>query len=223
MNRYARIASVLIIVSATCMSQTYRESLSRMHASVQALQSYQCMFVSFSRGPEKTDNVTFRYYYKQPGKVRMTAQTGKHEGTILLYTGSGDVRVKPGHGIFSWFSYSFNPSHRYVCDARGNGVHQSSWGYYIDEHIKMQSQTKSVLVGVEQIQGRKALKYDLTSFDPAQTRSIAHEELWIDAQLFLPIQYKQFDSTGTLIQSGLYLECVLGPDLNDTLFTEFSL
>jgi outer membrane lipoprotein-sorting protein len=222
LTKYLTIVIVLLLSScASATAQSYDEALAKMQARVQALRTYRCVFTSFSRGPEKTDNATFNYYFKKPGWVRMEALTGKNEGTVLLYTG-GDVRVKPGHGIFSWFSYSFNPAHKYVCDARGNGVHQSNWGYYIEEHIHMKPLTRGRLQGVETIGGRKALKYELTSTNPVKTRSIASEQLWIDAGQFLLIQYKQFDTTGTLIQSGLYRDCAIDPELNDSLFTEFS-
>lgn len=192
-----------------------------MQERTRALRTYTCRFTSFSRGPEKTDQATFSYYFKKPNWVRMEALSGKNEGSILLYSGK-DVRVKPGHGILSWFSYSFAPTHKYVCDARGNGVLQSSWGYYINEHLEMKHLTRSAFQSVETLDGRKALHFLLTSDDPQKTKSIAREDLWIDAREFLLIQYKQYDTTGTMIQSGFYQDCVIDSELNDRLFTEFS-
>ncbi len=151
----------------------------------------------------------------------MEALTGKYEGTVLLYAGT-DVRVKLGHGILSWFTFTYEPSHRYVCDVRGNGVHQSSWVYYIDEHLLMKPLTKARFAGVETAGGRNALKFELASIDPARTRSIASEQIWVDAQQFVLLQYKQFDASGTLIQSGTYRDIVIDNEVNDSLFTEMA-
>jgi outer membrane lipoprotein-sorting protein len=215
------IAAILLMAWASSMAQSYDEALAKMRDTEHAIRTYRCTFVSFARGPERIDNTTFKYYFKNPGWVRMEALTGKIEGTVLLYTG-GDVRVKPGHGVFSFFSYSFSPAHKWVCDARGNGLPQSSWGYYIDQHMLMKPLTRSKFMGFDTVGAKRALRYELASTDPAQTRSIAAEQLWIDAQTFLLLQYRQFDSNGTLIQSGLYQDCVLDSDLPDSLFTEFS-
>jgi len=202
------------------MAQRYDDALAAMQSRAQTLRTYTCRFISFAHGAEKDQDVTYRYYFKKPSSVRMEVQTGKYEGTVLLYTGS-DVRVKPGHGIFSWFSFTFAPTHRYVCDVRGNGLHQSSWLWYITEHARMQRQTRSSFAGFTEIGGRKALKFDLASTDPAKTNSVAREELWIDAQYSVPLQYKQYDAGGMLIQSGRYEEVVIDCEIPDSLFTEF--
>jgi outer membrane lipoprotein-sorting protein len=211
----------LLVCAAASPAQTYEASLLKIQARVQSLQTYSCTFTSFSRGAEKTDEAVFQYYFKKPGSVRMKALSGNHEGTVLLYTGS-DVRVKPGHGIFSLFSFSFAPTHKYVCDARGNGVHQSSWVYYIEEHLLMRQWTRSRFKGIETIGGRRALAYELTSVDPEKTRSIAVEQVWIDADRDVLLQYKEFDKTGTLVQSGLYENIAIASALNDSLFTQFA-
>lgn len=221
LHRIAQLAVLLTFCAGVSPAQSYDDALARMRARAQTLRTYRCTFTSFARGPAKTDNVSYKYYFKKPNWVRMEVQTGKYEGTVLLYTG-GDVRIKPGHGVLSYFSYSFAPDHKYVCDPRGNGVHQSSWGYYIDEHAAMKALTRSAFTGYETIGGRKALRFELASADPEKTRSIAVEQLWIDAEHFVPLQYKQFDRNGTLLQSGFYQDIVLDCALSDSLFTETS-
>lgn len=221
LNNLSFLAVCLFLVVTPSRGQSYDEALVKMQARSRALRAYSCTFVSYACAAEKKQDVTYNYYFKKPGSVRMEAVTGKYEGTVLLYTG-GEVRVKLGHGILSWFTFSYEPSHRYVCDARGNGIHQSSWLYFIDEHLRMRPSTRARYAGSEVIGGTKVLRYDLSSIDPAKTRSIASEQIWIDARDFVLVQYKQFDASGTLVQSGRYQDIVIDPDLGDTLFTELS-
>lgn len=221
MGRAIFAAACVILFGTSCLAQSYDEALSNMRSKSESLRSYHCTFISFSRGKEKTDQVTFDYYFKKPSSIRMEARAGSIEGTVLLYRGS-EVRAKPGHGVFSWFSFSFQPESKRVCDARGHTVPQSSWGWYIDEHLRMKALTRSQYEGVETIDGKKALKFELTSADPSKTESIAKEQIWIDAGQWVLLQYKQYDASGTLIQSGIYQNIQIDTELKDSLFTEFS-
>jgi len=212
---------LLFFIFASSLGQSYEESLLRIQSRYQTLQNYQCTFISYACNVEKSEEITYRYFFKKPGSVRMEVRTGSYEGAVLLYAGS-NVRVKIGHGILSWFSFSFDPANKIVCDLRGNGLHQSDWGWYIEQHVHMMPLTLSRFIGIDTIEGKRSLKYELVSKDPGQTRSIVTEQLWIDAQQDILLQYKQYDNTGKLIQSGLYQDIVFDVGMNDNLFTEFS-
>lgn len=221
MGKPVHIAWLLICAAAAAHGQSYEEALAKMQSREQALRTYTCLFTSFARGPEKSEEVVYTYFFKKPSSVRMETRSGKYEGTVLLYTG-GDVRVRPGHGIFSWFTFSFEPTHKYIVDPRGNGVHQSTWRWYIDQHILLLPLTRSRQMGVDTVNERRALMYELTSEDPEKSRSVATERVWIDAQDFVLLRYEQYDRDGVLLQSGSYHDIVLDSELNDTLFTEIS-
>lgn len=214
----------LIFCICTCSEisrgQSYDESLRRMQASFEALRNYRCTFVSFAADSDKSEEVTYGYFYKKPSSVRMEVQSGRFEGTVLLYTGT-DVRLKLGYGILSWFSFAFERTDKIVCDLRGNGVHQSDWGWFIQQHIHMLPMTKSELCGVDTIDGRRALQYELHSQQPEQTHSIASEHIWIDDQRGWLLRYKQYDRAGKLIQAGYYSDIVVDGGFSDSLFTQF--
>ncbi len=187
---------------------------------MESVNDYRCTFVSFASDSEKSEQVAYGYYFKKPASVRMEVRTGDYEGTVLLYRGT-DVRVKLGHGILSWFSFSFDRTSRIVRDLRGNGIHESDWGWFVEQHLQMLPLTGNTYVGIDTINGRPTVSYKLTSVDPEKTRWVAVEYVWIDREDNTLVQYKQYDRSGRLIQSGLYQDVVLNPNLDDSVFTEF--
>lgn len=221
MSRTNSIVWLLVCAVAVACGQSYEEALRKMQSREQALRTYTCLFTSFARGPDKSEEVVYAYFFKKPGSVRMERRSGKYEGTVLLYSGE-NVRVRLGHGMFSWFTFSVDPTHKYIVDPRGNGVPQSTWRWFIDQHILMLPLTRSSRAEADTVDERRALKYELTSADPEKTLSVAGERLWIDAQDFILLRYEQYDRDGVLVQSGSYREIVLDSELNDTLFTEIS-
>lgn len=191
-----------------------------MKSKFDSIKDYSCIFESFSGNGEKSANVNFRYYYTKPGLVRMEILDGKYSGTILLYK-DNSVRVKPGIFFLGLFSFTYPPDHRYVCDYRGNGLHNSDWGYFIKEHIKLISLTESSLKGEETMNGRKVLMYELLSKDPSKSRSVAKEQIWIDKEQNLLIRYRQYNASGSLIQAGNYKDIKINTGISSTVFTDF--
>ena len=209
-----------IVLTQFSFGQSYEESLRQIQAKFHTIDNVSCTFVSFARLDDRSEEIIYKYYFRKPASVRMEIQNGKYEGTILLYTG-GDVRLKLGHGILSWFSFSFDRSNKIVCDLRGNGIHQSDWGWFIEQHLQMISLTVSSLKGMDIINGRQTLHYELLSEHPEQTKSISKEDIWIDNREYILIQYKQYNQNGIVIQSGVYKDIILNTNMSDTLFSEF--
>ncbi len=220
LTRVLFLLSLMSYCAGELHGQTYDESLRRMQARFEALRDYRCTFVSFAADSTRSEEITYSYYYKKPNSIRMEVQTGRFKGTVLLYTGT-EVRLKLGSGIFSWFSFSFDRTDKIVCDVRGNGIHQSDWGWYIQQHIQMLPLTKAAICEADSIDGRRALKCELHSVNPDQSKSIATEQLWIDDQDGWLLRYKQYDRAGKLIQAGYYTNIAVDCDPTDSLFTEF--
>lgn len=198
----------------------YQTRLMELKSKFDSIKDYNCLFESFSSNEEKSEAVTFRYFYKKPKSVRMEIIEGSYSGTILLYEGK-NVRVKPGVFLIGWFTFNYSPDHKYVCDYRGNGLHNSDWGYFIQEHINLLELTTAKLTGEETLDGRKVLVYELLSKDPSKSRDIAKEKIWIDKDQNLLIRYRQYDSSGRLIQSGYYKDIKIDSGINNSVFTNF--
>ncbi|MGE5621193.1 MAG: LolA family protein [archaeon] len=199
----------------------YEKRLMRLKARFEAIKDYSCIFESYSNNGEKSASVNFRYFFRKPKSVRMEILKGKYSGTVLLMNNDNNVRVKPGIFILGLFTFNYPPEHRYVCDYRGNGLHNSDWGYFIDEHIKLLHLTTIVSAGEETLDGRKVILYELRSMDPPKSRSVAKEQIWIDKEQDLLIKYRQYDASGALIQAGFYKDIKINTGLSRSVFTDF--
>jgi outer membrane lipoprotein-sorting protein len=220
LSRFYVLAAFCALLQVHFFQRGYEESLEKAQSKFRSIHNYHCTFVSFSSEEDKKEEITYGYYYCKPCSVRLEVRTGPYEGTVLLYTG-GTVRLKVGYGILSWFSFSFDQTDKIVCDLRGNGIHQSDWGWYIEQHLQFMPQTRSSFAGIDTINDRQTYKYELVSKDPNETRSVATEYMWVDIQEDVILRYEQYDSTGKLIQSGLYKDIVIDSVMSDSLFVEF--
>lgn len=207
--------------SAFCNENDYQARLMKMKSKFDSIKDYSCIFEAFSSNGEKSASVTFKYFFRKPKSVRMEILKGKYSGTTLLLQKDNTVRVKPGIFIIGLFTFTYPADHPYVCDYRGNGLYNSDWGYFIQEHIKLLDLTTVRLAGEEDLDGRKVLVYELVSKDPSKSRSVAKETIWIDKDQDLLIKYRQYDSSGQLIQSGYYKNIKINSGLKASIFTDF--
>ncbi|MGE5430486.1 MAG: LolA family protein [Syntrophomonadaceae bacterium] len=221
LHTFILLVCILFGNSAFCNDDDYQARLMKMKSKFESIKDYSCIFESYSANGEKSASVTFKYYFQKPKLVRMEIIKGKYSGTTLLLQKDNTVRVKLGIFIVGLFTFTYPAEHRYVCDYRGNGLHNSDWGYFIQEHIKLLDLTTVRLTGEETLDGRKVLVYELISKDPARSRSVAKENIWIDKDQDLLIKYRQYDSSGVLIQSGYYKNIKINSGLNTSVFTDF--
>jgi outer membrane lipoprotein-sorting protein len=198
----------------------YKDILLKMKERFERIETYRCVFESFTAKGEKTKKVVSRYFFKAPKMVRMEIREGKYKGAVMLYK-PHKVRLKLGKGILSLISFSFKPGHDWVTDLRDYGLHQSDWGWYINRHIQMLKYSRGRFAGQEAAAGRKTDKYIIISKEPDHTSGVAKEMLWIDKKECIPVKYVQYNSVGKIIMSSLYKEIELNVDLEDRLFTKF--
>ena len=215
--------SIFVLLIPTWAQQTennYKNILVKMKKNFEKIETYQCLFESYTAKGEKTEKVTYMYFFKSPKMVRMEIREGKYKGTVLLYK-PHKVRLKLGRGILSLFSFSFKPEHKWVTDLRNHGLHQSDWGWYIDQHIQTLELAESMFSGKEFVAGRNTIKYTIISKDSQKTKSIAKEILWIDNKEFIPVKYVQYNSAGKIIMSSLYKDIELNVHVENKLFKKF--
>lgn len=208
---------MLVPVWAKQSDNNYEDILIKMKERFEQIETYQCLFEAFTAKGEKTKVVISRYFFKKPKMVRMEILKGKHKGTVLLYK-PHKVRLKLGKGILSLFSFTLEPEDKRLIDLRGHGLHQSDWGWYIDQHIPLLELTDSTFSGEETVDGRNTLVYMLSSKDPEKTKFITKETLWVDKEEFIPVKYVQYDSEGIIIQSSRHRDIEINIDLKDDLF-----
>jgi outer membrane lipoprotein-sorting protein len=220
---YVFIAMLLVITGLAVAEETdYGKLFQKMQKQVDKIDDYQCTFESFSANDVKTKSITYKYYFKKPKSVRMEIQTGEQKGVVLVYTlTQNKVKVRLNNPALAMIPVILDPTNKDVCDLRGYGLHQSDWGWYIDQHLKNMKLFNGKITGEEVVNGRKTIVCELVSRNPGETSSIAKEKVWIDKELTVPLKYLQYDSTGKLILSSMFSNIQLNRQLKNKLFTEF--
>lgn len=211
---------LLVPASSQDSDNNYEDILIKMKERFEQIETYQCLFEAFTAKEGKTKVVISRYFFKKPKMVRMEILKGKNKGTVLLYK-PHRVRLKLGKGILSLFSFTLEPEDKRLIDLRGHGLHQSDWGWYIDQHIQLLELTDSTFSGEETVDGRNTFVYMLFSKDPEKTKFITKETLWVDKEEFIPVKYLQYDSDGIIMQSSRHRYIEINIDLKDKLFEKF--
>ena len=159
----------------------------------------------------------------------MEVLEGPNPGSILIYNRQVEpeqVRVIAGSRVAAFFQRmlygEFVPlNNEWILDLRGNGIHESDWLNFIDEHEKYLRIGSSRFLREEIFDGRKTYVYKLVSNAPDQTMFIKEEDVWIDSQTFFPVKFYQYDSEGRLARKTIITELRFNIGLNERIFTEF--
>jgi outer membrane lipoprotein-sorting protein len=221
----AIVRAVLILLifplppAAAEETDTYPVALHRMKERFDALNDYQCSFDSFVTDARRTQKWTYRYFFKKPDLIRMEIVAGDNKGAILIVR-DGKVRAKPA-GLLSILTLTLKPDDPKVIDVRKNRPDQTSWDYYLDQHLLTLDRAVVLSSGRETLDGRSVLVYEIASRDPARTQGIAREKLWVAVPDDLPVRYEMFDAAGRLVLMAHFKDILLDQNLPDSLFKDF--
>lgn len=203
--------------------------LKEMRNRIEQINDYQCRFRTFSTDGTKSREVLLAYYYRNPSQIRMEVLEGPNPGSILIYNRQvqpEQVRVIAGNKFTAFmqrmFYGEFFPlTNKWVLDLRGNGIHESDWTNFIDEHEKYLKIGSSRFIGEESLNGRKTYVFKLVSNNPDETMSIKEEDVWVDAQHYFPVQFFQYDTQGRIARRTTITELQFNTGLDERLFIEF--
>jgi len=219
-NRAALLLLIFSLLPATAgETDPYSVTLNRMKARFEALEDYTCSFDSFVADGRRSQRSTFRYFFKKPDLIRMEIISGDNKGAILIVR-DGKVRAKPA-GLLSILILTLKPDDPRVIDVRKNRPDQSSWGYYLDQHLLTLDQAEVFSSGQDTLDGRSVLVYEIASREPARTQGIAREKLWVAVPDDLPVRYEMFDTSGRLVLMAHFKDIHLDQNLPDSLFMDF--
>jgi outer membrane lipoprotein-sorting protein len=200
-------------------AEPFESTLKRMKKRFDALQDYLCLFESSVTDGHRTQDFVYRYFFKKPNLVRVEVVSGENAGATLIVQGE-KVRAKPA-GLLSLLTFTFRPDHPRVTDIRKNRLDQTPWGYFIEQHLQSLDHLTVLSSRRDSQDGREVLVFDLSSRDPAQTRGISRETIWVSYREALLLRYEMFDGQGRPVQTARYTDIVLDPGLPDSLFTDF--
>lgn len=218
---------IIFTHAVLCQEEPFDKTLKSMQRKFQTLTDYHCIYKYYTARDEKSYDITFSYFFKKPKMIRMEIMAGIYPGTIMLYNPEAvrdKVRVQVGNPALAVlqkiFFGEYFELHRMV-DLRGKGVHESDWGTFIGNHLKLLHLVKSKFMGEEKVNGKTTLFYRLTSDNPAKTMSIKIEDVWIDKRTYFPVKYIHYDTLGQVIRRSVYNDLEFNAGLHGDIFKKF--
>ena len=219
----------VLLPPATAGADFYTSTLPLMKDRFESISDYRCLYHTYSAANGKSTNVSFRYFFQKPKRIRMETVTGKYPGTVLLYNAQhkpDKVKVRVGNPVIAVMHKAiygdyFHHRDKKVTDLGGFGVLESDWGWFIDIHLEMARFGRTEVKREVVVDGRPALYYRLVSSQPEKTLSVATEELWIDKATYAPMKFIEYDRHGTVIRKVEYEEMAVNVGLQGELFTRF--
>ncbi|MBU0728940.1 MAG: outer membrane lipoprotein-sorting protein [Proteobacteria bacterium] len=194
-----------------CADYSFGNILDIMRQRHESIRDYQCIYHSYTARGSKIRDQKFKYYFKKQKLIRMELLTGMYGGAVLIHNPEkhpGKIRVQAGNPLVlmlqkTFLGEYFDLDSEWVTDLRGNGIHESDWGWYIEIHRRLLSSGSGRYVGEKQLNGVSVLFYELFSEDPEKTFSVKREEVWIDPVSYFPVKYIQYDKDGVIIRQAI--------------------
>lgn len=223
----------VVVILLFCVSplvsaedKSFEKTLHIMKQRFEDVEDYQCIYQVYTARDGESRDQTFAYYFKKKKCIRMTLLTGRCSGSVLIYhegKHKEKVRVRAGNPLMLMMQKLFlgeylNLDSRWVTDLRGNGVHESDWGWFIEEHQRLLSFGSGSYGGEIMVDGRLALYYELISSDPDKTLSVKKEELWVDVESYFPVRYIQYGKQGEIVRKALFRDLRFNSGIRDKWF-----
>ena len=187
--------------------------LAQAEAAFKELTTYTAILRSYAGG---TENI--RFLYKKPGFIRMEF-ISPHKGALLAYNPeTGKVRLRP-FGAIKPLIITLSPGNRLIRSPRGHTVDRSHLGALIENARIIEGSGGLKTLGVEEINGRMALKVEVKAQDGFESEGVNRHLLWLDSETHLPIKAEGYDAEGELIE-GVFIDGLLvGVPISNSLFS----
>ncbi|HEX2531012.1 MAG TPA: DUF1571 domain-containing protein [Burkholderiaceae bacterium] len=159
-----------------------------------------------------------RYYYRQPGLVRMEF-VKPHKGAVLIYKpDKRRVYLWPlGHGLLPPMALS--PDNVLLQSPTGQTIDRSDVGALLENVRTLQRGGRTEVLGEEAAGSRRATVHVMVAGRPGATLGRIHRyDLWLDRGNDFPIQVVSFDTQGRAIEKVMMEDVQLNPVLPEQLF-----
>lgn len=161
-----------------------------------------------------THSEILRYYFKQPGHVRIEF-VKPYNGAVLVYDPARkQVRLWP-FGYRSFPAFTLSPENRLIQSATGQRVDRSDVGALYRNVQALQEQGRTEIGGIERYGGKETLRVTVEGNGGFSVGMVHRYQLWLDQATGFPVKISSHDATGRLIEvvemEGLLIDPVL-PD-----------
>ena len=201
------------MILAATLTGTPPDPLASAIEHYRTVESYRVTIHSTHAGGEEY----IRYYYKQPGFVRMEF-IRPHDGALLIYNpDTRRVRVWP-FGVKHFPELSLSPGNPLIRSLSGTRVDQSDVGVLFENIRILREGGNTEILGEESMDGRTVLHLIVTGADGIAVAHVHRSELWLDTESQFPVKVISRDLRDVIIESVMMEELEINATLPETLF-----
>ena len=210
------IACALLTVASVARTGEAQSPLAQAEAAFNGLTTYTATLRSYDQGADEYTQI-IRFFYKRPGFIRMEF-ISPHKGALLAYNPeTGKVRLRP-FGAIKPLIITLSPGNRLIRSPRGHTVDRSHLGALIENARIIEGSGSLKTLGVEEINGREALKVEVKAQKGFQSEGVNRYLLWLDSKTRLPIKAEGYDADGEFIEGVLIDDLLVGVPISNSLF-----
>lgn len=200
-------------LAGTTPVSTSSDPLTSAIAHYRAIASYRVTIHSIHANGEEH----IRYYYKQPGFVRMEF-IRPHAGAVLIYNPDTQrVRVWP-FGVGNIPEFSLSPGNSFIRSLSGIRVDQSDVGALFENIRALREGGNTELLGEETMNGRTAQHFIVTGADGFAIAGVHRSELWLDTASQFPVKVISRDQHDAIIETVMMEDLGINAALPESLF-----
>ncbi len=181
----------------------------------QKIAAYQVTVKSVSSGKAEI----MRYYFKQPGHVRMEFIT-PFKGAVLIYNPDTKQAKLWPFGYRNFPALSLSPENRLIQSSTGQRVDRSDVGALYQNVKALQEHGRAEVLGMEAVGGHETVHIAVEGGGGFSIGTVARYQLWLDRTTGFPFKVSSHDVNGQLIEVVEMDELKLNPEFPDGFFDQ---
>lgn len=207
------IAILLAAALAAAPAAGANDPLDNAIAHFRSVESYRVTIRSTHDG----DEMHVRYYYRQPGFMRMEF-IRPHAGAVMIFNpGTRRVRLWPfGAGKFPELSLS--PENSIIRSMSGIRVDRSDIGTLFENIRALGERGSTRILGEESQDGHSILHFIVTGETGKTVDGVHSSEMWLDMANQFPVRVISRDLHGDIIETVVMEALTINEKLPETLF-----
>jgi MucB/RseB N-terminal domain len=204
-----------VLVFALISSRIMADPLTEAETRFRALNTYQATVRSLAADGERQE---IRYFYRQPGWVRMEF-VQPHSGVVLIYDpGTERVRLWP-FGLKHALALTFAPDNALVRDHRGHRVDRSDVGTLLANLQALCARGSMSSLGDAQVAGRPASGLDIVGDAGVTVAGVHRYRVWLAQDTWFPLRIESLAPGDRLIETVDMADVEIGATFPERFFT----
>jgi outer membrane lipoprotein-sorting protein len=196
-------------------------SFDEVSAAYRLISDYRCIFTKSELLDGRMKQEKMEMLFRKPHDVKLAWITPKKgQKAAYLQGRNGDkLRARKG-GMLSLVAVNLDPLGDRAMEDNRHPITQAGIGYLIQKTLEDIAKGQNELrnLGDQELEGRPCWHLEFVSKGPKDFHYALRTEFWIDKELKLPIQSKQFDHQNRWIETYTYSQLKLNVGLQDSDF-----